>query len=445
MARGKEIFDIIIDGGTVLTMVDGEDPVHDGRVLISGDKIEGVFTGEGSPPAEAKVLIDAGDTIILPGLINAHGHSPMTIFRGLADDIPLKRWLFDYIFPAEAKHVNPDTVYWGSLLGCLEMIASGTTTSVDGYFLADEIVKAVDKAGMRALVAQGVIDFPAPGVLEPEQNLDVGMDYLKKWIGFSDCITPGLFCHSPLTCSDSTLRRAHDISSGFGVPLQIHLSETREEPEEIVKKTQLRPAFYLDELGLLGDTLIAAHAVHLNDDEIELLARRKVKVAHCPESNMKLGSGIANVARMLEKGMTVGLGTDSCASNNNLDLLGEMDTAAKLAKVASLDPTLLEAKTLVMMATIGGAQLIGLEHMIGSIERGKKADITVISTDAPHMNPTYSPYSQIVYSATGGDVRDVIINGRIVYRNRQFTALDKEEIMGEVTRISQKIRSDSET
>jgi 5-methylthioadenosine/S-adenosylhomocysteine deaminase len=442
MARGKEIFDIVIEGGIILTMVDGEEPVHDGRVVISGDKIVEVSARQGSPPPEAKVIINAGDTIILPGLINAHGHSPMTIFRGLADDLPLKSWLFDYIFPAEAKHVNPDTVYWGSLLGCLEMISSGTTTSVDGYFLADGIVKAVDKAGMRALVAQGVIDFPAPGVPDPEKNLDVGLGFLKRWIDFSDRIRPGLFCHSPLTCSDTTLRRAHEMSNGFGVPLQIHLSETRDEPEEIVKKTHLRPAFHLNELGLLGGTLIAAHAVHLNDEELELLAQREVKIAHCPESNMKLGSGISRVATMIGKGMTVGLGTDSCASNNNLDLLSEMDTAAKLAKVSSLDPTLLDAKTLVRMATMGGAQLIGLEHMIGSIEKGKKADIAIISTDAPHMTPMYNPYSQIVYSATGGDVRDVIIDGRIVYRNSRFTALDSDEIMNQVQGISQGIRSD---
>jgi len=388
------------------------------------------------------VVIHAEDAIILPGLVNAHGHSPMTIFRGLADDLPLKTWLFDHMFPAEAKYLNPDSVYWGCLLACLEMIASGTTTAVDSYFFADDIVRAVDKAGMRGLVAQGVIDFPAPGVPDPEKNLDVGLSFLKRWIDFSDRIRPGLFCHSPLTCSDTTLRRAHEISNEFGVPLQIHLSETRDEPEEMVKKTHLRPAFYLDELGFLGSTLIAAHAVHLNDEELELLAQREVKIAHCPESNMKLGSGISKVATMIAKGMTVGLGTDSCASNNNLDLLGEMDTAAKLAKVSSLDPTLLDAETVMRMATMGGAQLIGLEHMIGSIEKGKKADIAIVSTNAPHMTPMYNPYSQIVYSATGGDVRDVIIDGRIVYRNSRFTALDTDEIMDKVQGIGQGISSD---
>ena len=420
-------------------MVGGEDPLPGARVLISEDRIEEVSSGENKPLPETNALISGEDTIILPGLINAHGHSPMTIFRGLADDLPLKKWLFDYIFPAEAKHLSPNTVYWGSLLGCLEMIASGTTTSIDSYFFADQIIEAADKAGMRALVAQGVIDFPAPGVPDPKKNLDVGLAFLERWIGFSDLITPGLFCHSPVTCSASTLRQAHEISTRFDLPLQIHLSETKEEPLEILKKAQVRPAFYLDDLGLLDSNLIAAHAVYLNDEEIDLLASREVKVAHCPESNMKLGSGIAAVAKMLGKGMTVGLGTDSCASNNNLDLLGEMDTAAKLAKVASLDPTLLDAESVLKMATVRGARLMARENMVGTIEKGKKADIIIISADTPHMTPMYNPYSQIVYAATGADVRDVIINGRIVYKDRQFTSLDSDEVFANIERISKEI------
>ena len=439
MTGSKRIFDIVIEGGTLLTMVEGKDPLPNGRVCISGDMIEHVSVRENGPVPEANVVIHAEGAIILPGLVNAHGHSPMTIFRGLADDLPLKTWLFDHMFPAEAKYLNPDSVYWGCLLGCLEMIASGTTTAVDSYFFADEIVRAADKAGIRALVAQGVIDLPAPGVPEPKENLSVATAFLERWVGFSDLITPGLFCHSPVTCSENTLRQACDISHGLGLPMQTHLSETREETEEIRKKAQVDPAFYLDGLGVLDRNLIVAHAVHLSDEEIDLLARREVKVAHCPESNMKLGSGIAPVAKMLDKGVTVGLGTDGCASNNNLDLLREMDTAAKLAKVAYLDPTLLDAETVLRMATIAGAQLIGLENMIGTIEKGKKADIVIIPTDTPHMTPIYNPYSQLVYAANGADVRDVIINGQIVYRDRQFTNLDSHEIFSNIGRICKEI------
>ena len=439
MVESRRKFELIIEGGTLLTMVDGEEPMHGARVIISGDSIEEVSARQDSPLPEAGEIINAEDAIVLPGLINTHGHSPMTIFRGMADDLPLKKWLFDHIFPAEAKHLNPDTVYWASLLGCLEMIASGTTTSVDGYFFADEIVKATNEAGIRALVAQGVIDFPAPGVPDPKENLDVAMAFLERWIDFSDLITPGIFCHSPLTCSAETLQKAHEISARFGSPLQTHLSETQEEVEELEKRTGLRPVFYLDDLGLLNSNLIAAHAIYLSEKEIDLLAERQVKIAHCPESNMKLGSGIAGVATMLEKGLAVGLGTDGCASNNNLDLFGEMDTAAKLAKVASLDPILLDARAVLKMATTGGAQVAGLEDRVGTIEAGKKADIIIVDTNTPHMTPIYNPYSQLVYSAAGGDVRDVIINGRIVYRDRRFTTLDRDEIMNEVQRISRRI------
>lgn len=441
MAGGKGTTDIIIEGGTLVTMVDGEEPVHEARVLISGESIDGISDCQSSPLPETAEIIDADGAIILPGLVNTHVHSPMTIFRGMADDLPLRTWLFDHIFPAEAKHINQDTVYWASLLGYLEMIASGTTTCVDSYFVADGMVRAAAQAGVRALVAQGVIDFPAPGVPDPQKNLDVASAFLEKWMDFWDLVVPGLFCHSPLTCSKQTLLKAHEISDKFESPLQVHLSETPDEPAEIKERTGLRPVFYLDDLGLLDSTLIAAHAIHLEEQEIDLLGARGVKIVHCPESNMKLGSGIAAVGKMLEKGITVGLGTDGCASNNNLDLLGEMDAAAKLAKVANLDPTLLDARTVLKMATIEGARIIGLEDKIGTIEVGKKADIIIVDANTPHMTPLYNPYSQLVYSATGGDVRDVIINGRIVYRDRCFTTLDSNEIFNEVQRISRQIRT----
>jgi len=442
MSEKEKIFDIIIEGGILLTMVDGEKPLYDTRIIINGDKIKEVSCQKANPMPKAKMIINAENTIILPGMINAHGHSPMTLFRGWADDLPLNVWLFDRIFPAEARYINPDTVYWASLLATLEMIASGTTTIVDGYFFADDMAKAIDEAGMRAIVAQGVIDFPAPGVPKPEKNLDIAQCFLERWKNFSDLITPGIFCHSPLTCSSNTLLKAHEISKEFNFPLQIHLSETREEVEEIKKREKKRPVFYLDDLGILNGDLIAAHAIYLNEQEIEVLAKRDVKVAHCAESNMKLGSGLAAVTKMLEKGITVGLGTDGCASNNNLDLFAEMDTAAKLAKVAGLDPTMLNAKTVLSMVTSKGAGVIGMADRLGTIEPGKKADIIIVDTNSPHMTPMYNPYSQLVYSACGGDVRDVLINGKIVLKDRQFTTLDKDDIISRVNRISKGIGYD---
>jgi len=434
--------DLIIGGGTLLTMVQGEKPLQQATLVIKGDTIEGILTSSGeTPPFEGAQVLDATDCIIMPGLVNAHGHTAMTLFRGLADDLPLKQWLFEKIFPAEAKHLNEETVYWGALLGCLEMIASGTTTVSDGYFLQDSTARAFQNAGLRALIAQGVIDFPAPGVPDPTQNLAVGKAFIERWKHGSALIRPGLFCHSLTTCSDKTLQEAMRLSQEFSLPLQIHLSETEEEVEEVIRRTGKRPVLQLDHLGLLNESLIGVHAVHLEDEEIDLLARDKVGIVHCPESNMKLASGAARVTDMVKKGIVVGLGTDGCASNNNLDLFKEMDMAAKLSKVTTLDPVNIGAASVLNMATVWGAKVLGLEKEIGTIEVGKKADIITLDLRKPHLVPLYNPLSTIVYSASGADVKDVIVNGRVLMKDRAFTALDAEEVMAKVREISEKIRS----
>jgi 5-methylthioadenosine/S-adenosylhomocysteine deaminase len=434
--------DIIIDGGTLLSMVDGHVPENNTRVLIKGDRIVHIekMDGQVKYPEDAEV-IDARRGIIMPGLVNAHIHTAMTLFRGLADDLPLKQWLFEEIFPAESRHLNSETVYWGTLLGCLEMIASGTTSAIEGYFFQDETARAFYQSGLRAIISQGVIDFPAPGVPEPAENLKVGRAFIEKWLGYSDLITPGIFCHSPMTCSDKTLCGAMEISQAFSLPLQIHLSETLEEVDELMKKTGQRPVPYLDDLGLLHDRLIAAHAIHLNHEEIDLLYQRGVKIAHAPESNMKLSSGLARIPEMIEMGLTVGLGTDGCASNNNLDLFQEMDSVAKVHKAFSLDPVHLNAETVLKMVTSWGAKLLGLEKELGTIEVGKKADIIVLDQESPHMVPLYNPQSSLVYAANGSDVKDVIVNGRILLKNRNFQTLDPNEIMERVRAISRKIRT----
>ena len=432
---------IIIEGGILITMADGEAPLNPAKISIKGDRITDiqVLEDESEYPARAE-MINARNCIIMPGLVNGHSHTAMALFRGLADDLPLREWLFDRIFPAESKHLRPETVYWGSLLGCLEMIASGTTTLIDGYFFQDETVRAVHRSGLRALIAQGVIDFPAPGVSDPERNLTVANEFIEKWLGFSDLISPGMFCHSPLTCSDKTLRRGMEISRGFSLPLQIHLSETSEEVSEIIDRTGQRPVHYLDKLGILDEGLIAAHAVHLSDEEMELLSRKGVKIVHVPESNMKLSSGVARVAQMVRLGLTVGLGTDGCASNNNLDLFQEMDSAAKLGKVSTLNPVNMDATTVLKMATSWGATILGLEEEVGTIEVGKKADIIVVDLQSPHLVPLYNPVSALVYSASGADVKDVIVNGQILLRDRTFRTLDPDEITGRVTALSREIR-----
>lgn len=435
--------DIVIEGGTLLTMVDGEEPIRNALVHIKRDRIIDIKTyDKGYRRPDDVDVIHAKAGIILPGLVNAHSHTAMTIFRGFADDMPLKQWLFDKIFPAESKYLNPENVYWGTLLGCLEMIASGTTSFVDGYFFQDDTVRAVHRSGLRAIIAQGVIDFPAPGVGNPEKNIDIGREFIERWLRFSDLIIPGLFCHSPVTCSNKTLTNAMEISCDHSLPLQIHLSETPDDVEEIIERSGERPVQYLNRLGLLSNDLIASHSIHLRDDEIDLLSEKDVKIVHLPESNMKLSSGVARVSEMLKSGLTVGIGTDGCASNNNLDLFQEMDSAAKLGKVFTLDPVDMAAGTVLKMATSFGAKIMGLESEIGTIERGKKADIIVLDLESPHMVPLYDPVSLIVYAASGADVKDVIVNGKILLKERQFQTLDQDEIMERVKEIGLEIASE---
>ncbi len=442
VALSKEDPDLIIEGGILIRMAEDEEPILDTTVYIAGGRIARIQRADEKETimGSQAELIDARGCIVMPGLINAHTHAAMTLFRGLADDLPLRQWLFEKIFPAEARFLNPDTVYWGSLLASLEMISSGTTCFVDGYFFQDGTVRAAKESGLRGLIAQGVIDFPAPGVEDPKENIAAARRFVERWLGSSELITPGVFCHSPTTCSEQTLKAALKLSQEFDLPLQIHLSETSQEVSEITKRAGKRPVHYLDGLGLINPELIAVHAVHLDQEELECLREKGVRIVHTPESNMKLGSGTARISSMLKMGLTVGLGTDGCSSNNNLDLFQEMDTAAKLSKVTDLDPTSLDARAVLKMSTKWGAAVLGLEKEIGTIEEGKKADIIVVDLNSPHLCPLYDPFSAIVYSADGADVKDVVVNGRVLMKDRQFTTLNPVEIMERVKDISKEIR-----
>ena len=433
--------DLVIEGGTVLTMVKDEAPIENGCVHISGNRIVEVSRGRSVPGKSdgSAEVIDARQGIVMPGLVNAHVHAAMTLFRGMADDLPLKQWLFDKIFPAEAEHLCPETVYWGALLGFLEMIMSGTTCFAEGYFFQDETFRAARLAGLRGLIAQGVIDLPAPDLADPRENLRHAKEFLERWTGTSDRLDPGIFCHSLVTCSRRTLESAWEISRGFQSPMQIHLSETAEEVREVMENTGKRPVLYLDALGLMKPGLIAAHAVHLDEKEMVCMGECGAGAVHVPESNMKLASGVAPVARMRQKGIPLGLGTDGCSSNNNLDLFEEMDTAAKSSKVFSRDPLGLDAKTVLRMATVEGAAVLGLEREIGTLEPGKKADIIVVDLNKPHLCPVFDPYSLLVYSASGADVNDVVVNGEILLRDRVPKTVDPEEVMAKVREAAEKI------
>ncbi len=434
-ARGTRGRSIVIRGGTVLTMSEDMTPMDETDILISDGKIEAVVPSPEMEVPPGADQVDAGGCIVMPGLVNGHTHLAMTLFRGYSDDLPLERWLFEKIFPAEAAFLSPETVYWGALLGCLEMIASGTTCLADGYFFPEATWRAVDESGMRALVAQGVIDFPAPGAGDPSRNIEIAASFIERFNGKSDRITPGLFCHSPVTCGPRTLRQAAEVSRRHNVPIQIHLSETAAERAEVEARFGMKPALYLESIGLLGPDLIAVHAVHIDDDETACLRRNGVNVVHTPESNMKLCSGAAPVRSCLNSGMKVALGTDGCASNNDLDMFSEMDKAAKLSKLREKNPTSLEARTVMLMATSWSASALGLGSLTGSIETGKRADIIVVDTGAPHLRPIYDPYSALVYSARGTDVRDVFIDGFPVMRDRRFTVLNQAEIIMNVRRL----------
>jgi len=435
-------YDIVVHNGTVLTVNDSFDVFKDGLVCIAHGKLERVETRRPNDPLPlAQQTIDAGGGIVMPGLVNTHTHAPMTLFRGLADDVPLMTWLYDYMFKAEERWLNHENVYNATVLSCAEMLLSGTTTCCDGYFFEDAVATAMEESGMRAILAQGIVDFPAPGVPDPKENVVAAKRFIEKWQGKTPLISPGLFCHSPYACSEKTLREARKVADETKSLFQIHVAETQAEVKEIQKKNGLSPVQYLDSLGILHENTLAVHVIWVNEKDIDILAQRDVGVSVTTESEMKLASGIAPVPAFLKKGLAVGLGTDGCASNNNLDMFQEMDFLAKLHKVTNLDPVALEARQVLRLATRGGAEAVGLGDRIGSLAMGKRADVLILDTHKPHLVPMYDPASHLVYSANGSDVRDVIIDGKVVVQNRKLLTVDVETVMKKVKVLAAEIAS----
>ena len=430
--------DIVINNGTILTLDSKNSILENGFLCIRGDSIFKI--GTGNPTSfKAEKIIDAGGGLILPGLVNCHTHAAMSLFRGLADDLPLMEWLNNYIFPAESK-MDAEFVYTGTLLALAEMIMSGTTTFCDMYLFEDEVAKAARKAGVRCLVGEVLYDFPSPNYGSVEKGLEYTESLIQKWHN-DPMVSIAVEPHSLFTCSPKLLTASNELALKYNVPLIIHVAETLTEVNEIKKKYGKTPVKHLDSLGLLGPYLIADHCVHLEATDIKTMAAHGVKVVHNPESNMKLASGIAPVPEMLARGLTVGLGTDGCASNNNLDLFSEMDTAAKLHKVNMLDPTVMNSITVLRMATIQGARVLGLQDITGSLEVGKKADVIVIDTHKPHLTPMYNATSHLVYAARGSDVRHSIINGQPVMEDRKLLTLDLAEIIARAREKSIHVRS----
>jgi 5-methylthioadenosine/S-adenosylhomocysteine deaminase len=430
--------DIIIKNGTILTLDSKNSILENSFLCIGGDSISKIGTGNPTS-VKAQKIIDAEGGLILPGLVNCHTHAAMSLFRGLADDLPLMEWLNNYIFPAERK-IDSEFVYTGTLLALAEMIMSGTTTFCDMYLFEDQVARAARKAGVRCLVGEVLYDFPSPNYGPVEKGLEYTESLIQKWRK-DPLVSIAVEPHSLFTCSPELLTASNELALKYKVPLIIHVSETLTEVSEIKEKYGKTPVKHLDSLGLLGPHLIADHCVHIEDEDIKTMAVHGVKVVHNPESNMKLASGIAPIPRMLSQGLTVGLGTDGCASNNNLDLFSEMDTAAKLHKVNTLDPTVMDALSVLKMATIDGARVLGLQDVTGSLEVGKKADVIVINTHKPHLTPMYNAISHLVYAARGNDVSHSIINGRPVMENRKLLTLDIAEIMTRARETSIRVRS----
>lgn len=433
---------LLVTGGTVVTMdkdgtviSDGAVAVEDGRIVELGTRAE----LEPNYPDARRVSADGG--IIMPGLINAHTHVPMVLFRGLADDLELMDWLENHIFPAEAEHVDEEFVRAGTRLACLEMLRGGVTTFVDGYYFEDAIAEEADACGMRAILGSTLIDFPAPDNKTWGEAVDYARAFVENWRGHPR-ITAALGPHSAYTLSADQLLEAHALANELDAPFLIHVAEDRGEIERVTKATGMTSVDYLESLGILDTRMLAAHMVWPSPEEIALLAERGVGVAHCPQSNMKIAAGVAPVAAMLEAGVAVGLGTDGAASNNDLNLWEEIDTAAKLAKVTTGDPTVLDARQAMAMATIGGARAIGMEETIGSIEVGKRADLIVVSSDGIHQQPQpaeINPYSLLAYATKASDVETVVIEGRIVVEDGKVLTLDQANVLAEARRIRNRI------
>lgn len=424
--------------GQVLTMDGNNTVIDNGAVAIAGDTI--VEVGEkdlllARHPGAELLRLDRG--LVMPGLINSHTHAAMACFRGLADDLPLWTWLSEYIFPVEAT-LGAEMVYHSALLSMAEMIRSGTTSFCDMYLFSRQVAQAAAASGMRAWIGEVVYDFPSPCYGGVENGFALLEDLFAEY-RHHPLISMTVDPHAVYTCAPELLTRLKRVAERHDALYVIHLSETRDEVAGCLERYGKTPVNHLEALGLLDSQVVAAHGVVLSPEEIDLLARRGVHLAHCPESNMKLASGVAPVPALLAAGVSVGLGTDGAASNNDVDMFGEMDFAAKLHKVHSLDPTVMPAETVLGLATLGGARLLGAETRIGSLEAGKKADLIVLDLDKPHLTPIYSLPSHLVYAARGSDVAHSLINGRVVMRHGRLLTLDEGELLARMNDMAREI------
>ncbi len=432
-------YDLIIKNACILTMNNNLEVIDSGYLAINGHKITAI--GHGSLPDDfhAAKTIDANGNLVLPGFVNTHTHAAMTIFRGYADDLPLMEWLTGYIWPAENRYINAETVHLGSLLACVEMIKSGITCFNDMYFYEGEVAEAAKKSGMRALIGEAFLDVPVPIV---KISADYHLHLIDKYKNDS-LIHSVAVAHAPYSCSKEVLLYCKELADKHKIPFTIHLSESQFEYDKFLAETGLSPVEYLDSLGVLDRNTVAVHAVCLSEKDIEIIAKRGIGISHNPKSNLKLANGFSPVSQLLKAGVKIGLGTDGAASNNNLNMYEEIGFTARMHKGFTKNPTVLNAREVLRMATIGGAEVLGLAEKTGSLEIGKLADLQIVNIHKPHLTPMYNPYSHLAYAVQAADVDTVIINGHIVMENRKILTVDENQIMQQVKNLANLIKTGS--
>ena len=432
---------LVVANGTVVTVDGNRRVISKGSVAIDGRDIVAVDTADViAARFRGRDTVEAAGAVVMPGLINTHTHAPMVLYRGLADDLALMDWLQKYIFPAEAKTVSPEFVRAGTRLAALEMIESGTTTYADMYYFEEEIGRATKAAGLRGVLGETIIQFPVADAKTPADSLARTEAFAREFAG-DDLITPAVAPHAMYTNDAATLKACRALADRLRIPVIIHLAETKDEMKTSDEKYHATPTAFLDSLGFWGPRTLAAHAVHVTPADIQILAGRHVGVAHNPESNMKIASGIAPVEAMRKAGLRVGLGTDGAASNNDLDMFEAMRQAAFLHKLVASDPRAIPAPVALEMATIEGARALGMEKEIGSLEPGKRADLLVVSMASARQTPMYDPVSHLVYVTRGDDVRTTIVNGKVLMRDRLVLTLDRRRVLADARLFADKVRA----
>jgi len=430
--------DLIIENGLILTMNIARSIIKDGVVVIDKGKIIDLGDKSIASKYEAAEKINAHEKLVMPGLINTHTHTGNTVYRGIADDLSLNDWLQKFIFPLEAKFCNKELVTLSAQLSIIEMLKSGTTTFSDMYYFEHEVALVAKEIGIRAQLAETILDFPSPTVKTSTEGLQYTEELIRNWKN-DPLIQIAVAPHAPYTCDPDTLRKAKALADKYNVGFHLHLSETENEFNESLKKNNASPVEHLNNLGVLEGNVFAIHCVHLSENDRAIIKKNNIGVSYNAQSNMKLASGVAPIVDLMKRGILVGIGTDGAASNNTLNMFEEMDMGSKLQKVFTHDATVMKAQTVVEMSTVDGAKLLGFEKTCGSIEKGKSADIILIDLNLPHLLPIYNVYSQLVFAMNGSEVNTAIVNGKILMKDRKLQTIDEEAILYKVKILSEKI------